>query len=134
MSKRIWVWGVFVLAISLLAGCAQESGSPGEEAEAAPAVEAAVEKAAPAAVEATEEMGAILAVADRLDGEEDHVVSKCPTCAFAMDGSDEHAVSVGDYELHFCSGHCRESFSEDLAGSVLAMAVPEVEAPAALHE
>jgi hypothetical protein len=130
MKKRISVWGLFLLAIPLLAGCAQQTESHGEEAAAAPAVEPAVETVAQAAVEATAEMEAILAVADRVDGEEDHVVAKCPTCAFAMDGSDEHALSVGGYELHFCSGHCQESFSEDLAGSVLAMAVPEEEAPA----
>jgi hypothetical protein len=114
---------------ALLAGCGQQSPPPDEETASAPPAEAAApaEAATPASFEMTADLETKLAGADRMDGEEDKVVSRCPGCGLAMSGSDEHAMHVGDYSLHFCSEDCKGKFSEDLAESVLAMAIPEEE-------
>jgi hypothetical protein len=44
--------------------------------------------------------------ADLADGNEDHVVGQCGSCALGMEGTAEHAVQVGDYEMPFCSQSC----------------------------
>ncbi len=71
------------------------------------------------------ELRFVLAKADQVDGTEDHVVSKCPGCALAMDGKEDHALEVEDYELHFCSDRCRDGFTENTAEAVMALTVPE---------
>ena len=72
-----------------------------------------------------------LAAADLVDGTADRTVERCPGCGLAMAGSSEHAVAVGDYSLHFCSEGCKEHFSKDLGGSLMALAVPAEDASSA---
>jgi len=59
-----------------------------------------------------------LAAADAKDGAVDQVVTKCSGCSLMMNGKPEHSLQVGDYELHLCSGACKEHFNKDLAGSL----------------
>ena len=61
------------------------------------------------------------------------MVSKCASCALAMPGKGDHAATVGDYELHFCSVGCKEGFSEDMGASVMALNVP-AEAPVVVEQ
>jgi hypothetical protein len=123
------VFGVALVLTAMLAGCGGQSTTYSESTAAAPAAEPAAqpasEAAMPASFEMTEELGAKLAAADLVDGEADMVVSKCPGCALAMEGSHEHALPVGEYSLHFCSDKCQEQFSDDLEASVVALAIPE---------
>jgi hypothetical protein len=121
MKKRIVMWGLLLLAVTLLAGCAQQAETQVEPAEPEPAAE-------PAVFEMTGEMQAKLAAADLADGTEDGVVANCPGCNLAMAGKEEIAMPVGDYKVQFCSTHCKETFEKNVAESVLAMAVPEEEA------
>lgn len=122
MMKRISVWSLIFVAALLLAGCGHEYGSHHDKADADDQM-----AGEHAPIEVTEAMAANLAAADLVDGAEDHLVENCPMCAFAMAGSDQHVAKVGDYSLQFCSSHCKASFEKDLAGSVVAMAVPEAE-------
>lgn len=54
----------------------------------------------------------VMKKADLADGTEDHVVSQCGSCALGMEGSADHAVTVGDYEMHFCSASCELRMKE----------------------
>jgi hypothetical protein len=130
MKKRIAIWSLLLLTVALLAGCAEQATPPVEEAAAEPVAEPVPEEVVPAAFEMTPDLEAKLAAADLSDGAEDKVVARCPGCGLAMDGSAEHAAHAGDYALHFCSETCMDAFSEDMAASLMAMAVPEAEAPA----
>jgi len=132
MRKQVWFWSLVLLIGVSIAGCGDYATKPGEEQAAEPPAEAAAEavpEAAPA-IEMTAELTAQLSGADLVDGAEDHVVSRCPGCAFGMEGSDQHAVQVGDYSLHFCSADCKEAFEKDVTASVIAMALPQADAPA----
>lgn len=129
MKKRFAIWGLLLLTVALLVGCAEQTAPPAEEAAVEPVPEPVVEEVMPAVFEMTPELEAVLVKADLVDGTEDKVVARCPGCDFGMEGSAEHAVHAGDYELHFCSEKCKDAFSEDLAGSLMAMAFPEAEAP-----
>jgi hypothetical protein len=112
MKKHTAVW---ILGVVLLAGCGGESPPP-EESASAPA---------PAEIEITPALQAKLAGADLMDGTEDKVVSRCTGCGLAMEGSDEHTVAVGDYELHFCSESCRDNVTDE---AILALVIPEEQA------
>ena len=112
-------WMLIALSLVLaLAGCAQheaeQAGEHGADHEVQPA----------AATELSEGLMAKLAAADLADGEADHVVKLCGGCNLGMEGKVEHALTAGDYTMHFCSGSCRESFEQDLAGSLQALVVP----------
>jgi hypothetical protein len=61
---------------------------------------------------------AILARADAQDGQADKIVGNCGGCRLGMPGKAEHAVKAGDYEMHFCSVECKESFSKSLVASI----------------
>ena len=85
----------------------------------------------PVVIEASPELEAKLAFADLADGTEDRVVAQCPGCGLAMEGTDDHVTQVADYSIHFCSDRCKDSFSEDPEGMLMALAVEvEVEAEA----
>jgi hypothetical protein len=71
------------------------------------------------------EMQARLAMADEVDGTKDSIVERCAGCRLGMQGSAEHPLQVGDFEMHFCSADCRTRFAEDVEKSVLAMTTPE---------
>jgi hypothetical protein len=129
MKKRFAIWGLLLLTVAMLAGCAEQTTPPAEEAAAEPVPEPVVEEVVPAAFEMTPELEAVLAKADLVDGTEDKVVALCPACALGMDGSAEHAANAGDYTLHFCTEQCKDAFSENLTASLMAMALPEVEVP-----
>jgi len=123
MKKRFAVWSLLLLTVALLAGCAEQTTPPAEEA----AAEAVPEEIVAAVFEMTPDLEAVLVEADLADGTEDMVVARCPGCGLAMEGSAEHTAHAGEYELHFCTEQCKEAFSEDLAGSLMAMALPETE-------
>jgi hypothetical protein len=113
----------------LLPACGQQGAERGDAA-SEPETAQTAEQAA-AAIEVSETALAVLAKADAFDGAADHVVSRCPSCALAMEGSAEHTLQVGDYELHFCSDHCRGTFAEGAETALLAMSVPDAEVPPA---
>lgn len=77
----------------------------------------------PVVIDASPELEAKLAGADRADGIEDQVITQCPGCGLAMEGSDDHVSQVADYSIHFCSDTCRDNFAEDPAGMLMALAV-----------
>ena len=113
---------IFKVSLALLTVLACASPSPDSE----PA-----EPAQPAApvqpIEVGLDLQAKLALADAADGEVDHVVSLCPGCALAMEGSYEYPLDVSQYSLHFCSDDCKDRFNEDTEGSLLALVVPEAD-------
>ena len=119
MSTPLFPWRSCCLLVTLLlaatAACRKEQPPGG--AAAPPATE-------PPAV-ADDQVQVILAKADLVDGSADQVISKCPNCALAMDGSPDHALEVSGYTLHFCSAECKETFAADTTASILAMKLPE---------
>jgi YHS domain-containing protein len=81
--------------------------------------------ATPAAASAPDnEIVAILAKADAVDGTEDKVIAKCAGCSLNMDGSGDHALQTHGYTMHFCSGECKGPFESDPDKAILAMNVP----------
>ncbi len=70
------------------------------------------------------EMDEKLAQADRLDGAEDKVVTRCAGCALKMDGKPEFAMEVRGYTMYFCSKDCEERFGKDTTKSVLDLVIP----------
>ena len=92
----------------LLVGCGKE-----ERAEPETAV---VNDASP-------ELEAKLAAADRADGIEDQIITQCPGCGLAMEGSEDHVSQMADYSIHFCSDRCQDDFAEDPEGMMTALAV-----------
>jgi YHS domain-containing protein len=145
MSMRSFCYGwclALALALILTAGCKKEEkpAATGKAPEAKPEAAAPVEAAEEAAEEMPEEAAltsavddkvkAILAKADALDGDEDHVISKCAACMFAMDGDPEHMIEFMGYEMHFCSEECKAAYEEgDVKQLVLALKVPETPTP-----
>ncbi len=59
------------------------------------------------------ELTSKLVAADRLDGEEDHVIGKCYVCGLGMDGKAEHAAEFAGYTAHLCSNMCKQHFAEN---------------------
>lgn len=115
-----------LVTLTIVIGCRKESEDTATEtAQATPPAKstspAPVDEAKPTDVSPAQE--AILAKADAMDGTTDHVVSKCGMCALRMDGNDAHVSKVGDYELHFCSEECKESFDENAEEAILTFAV-----------
>lgn len=101
-----------LFVLSLLVGCGGGAGQTAGEAE--PSEESAV-------IEISPEAEAILAKADLADGKEDHVVEKCASCNLAMDGKPEHALQVGEYEMHFCSDTCSRRFQKNTEALILGL-------------
>ncbi len=93
------------LALALaLCGCKNEETAP-----------AKAEAPAAAADGLTEAEISCLTQADKKDGKEDKVVSKCPSCMLKMSGSAEHASAVGDFTVHSCSKHCKHEMETSRA-------------------
>ena len=105
---------ICVAGILALAGCGGQSSSE----DASPAANDQVAAPGP-------DVLAALALADMADGTEDKTVSQCYGCALHMAGNAEHAVQVGDYQVHLCSAECKESFAADPSKMILAVAIPE---------
>ncbi len=108
-----------VVSLVALVGCSKEEAA--KPAETTPAA-AAAQKIAESAVA---EVQAKLAQADRLDGKEDKVVSRCGACALGMGGKAEFARKASDYTLHFCTEGCAKGFGENMTESILAMKIPD---------
>lgn len=117
--------GIFVATavLILMTGCGggYEETSSETEADASAVAVAEVE---PAVLELSPEAVALLAMADLADGTEDHVVEKCASCGLGMEGNAEHAVTVGDYEMHFCSDTCSRRFEENVEATILKLPQP----------
>ena len=111
----LWIGIACLVGVVALAGCKKNGGSRETEAPKSDAADAAQNT----------EVLAKLAKADAFDGAEDHVVSKCASCRLGMDGDEANTLTVGDYQMHFCSPGCKERFSKDLTKNVLALAIPE---------
>jgi len=90
---------------------------------------AGCKKAAPppdtSAAASDPEVVAMLAKADTVDGTEDKVVHRCASCRLGMDGSEKHALTVGEYEMYFCSAECKERFGKDVDKNILALVIEE---------
>jgi YHS domain-containing protein len=103
----------FVLfAAALVTGCKSED--PPADVPKEPAATAAA-SAAPAD-QAT--VLAKLVAADKLDGTEDKVVTKCYMCGLGMDGEEKFAAEYEGYTVHLCSDHCLEEFKKDPASVI----------------
>lgn len=59
-----------------------------------------------------------LMAADKLDGNEDHVIAKCYSCALEMDGAADVTSKYHEYTIHHCSQACKERF-EDKADRIV---------------
>lgn len=108
---------VFLVAV---AGCPKEKAV---ETDAGSPTETAKSVKSDADIQA--EVEAKLAKADLLDGNADKIVTRCASCALAMDGSEAHSLKVLDYTLYFCTERCASTFGEDTTKAVLAMKIPE---------
>lgn len=115
--------GCLSVALMLVAmpGCNEEEPAQTSSAKA----DIGVDKVAAADAKVKMKIEAKLAKADSFDGKSDKVVSKCLSCGLGMDGSDEHAVKVSGYKLHFCSADCKAGFEKDTTKAVLALKIPE---------
>ena len=108
------------LSLVVVAGCPKEKAA---DTDAASLAETA--KSAKSSADNQAEVEAKLAKADLLDGNADKIVTRCASCALAMDGSEAHSLKVLDYTLYFCTERCASTFGEDATKSVLAMKIPE---------
>jgi len=110
--------GLLGLMLVWLAACAggEQPARPEPPPKSSPA---AASTASPEAI------AAVLAAADRMDGTEDKVVSQCPGCGLAMEGSADHDLEVAGYHLHFCSEDCKSRFAEHTDEAILALDVTQ---------
>jgi YHS domain-containing protein len=79
----------------------------------------------PKAASLTPEVIAKLVQADRLDGDEDHVIKRCYICGLGMDGKEKFAASYGDYTAHLCSKGCQSEFEASPESVVADTAIPK---------
>ena len=49
-----------------------------------------------------------LEAADKADGKEDKIVSRCPACMLMMDGDPKHTSHLEGYTVHSCHEVCAE--------------------------
>ena len=59
--------------------------------------------------------------ADAADGSTDQVITRCAGCALHMDGSADHNLEVGGFDLHLCSAACKKRFASDLSVSLASL-------------
>ena len=86
---------VLVLFACASAGCSPQTQTPEP---AKPLSEVALSK---------------LAAADKLDGKEDKVITKCPACMLNMDGHAKHSSQLEGYTVHSCHQACAEALEAD---------------------
>lgn len=101
-------WLALCLAVAAMAAC------PAEEAPTAPD---------PAAKAPSAKVLAALAKADEADGKADKIVHKCPACMLKMNGSAEHAATLGAYTVYSCAADCKAALVAD-PGAILGRANP----------
>ncbi|MCB1049990.1 MAG: hypothetical protein KDC71_05270 [Acidobacteria bacterium] len=111
MKKQVLLIGICIMAIA----CATTADKPAESA-----------KSEILSVNASEEMNAKLTLADGVDGQTDHIVSKCTGCALQMAGSDSFKTKVGEYEVHFCSDFCKKAFDRKPDESLKNLVIPQI--------
>jgi hypothetical protein len=109
-----------VFVVMVVACCSQDR----ETTEAETPVETAQVETEVAPVVAATMHTEVLAKADALDGTTDQIVSKCPGCAFAMDGKPENQIEVDGYTMQFCLEECKVAFEENLEAALAALEVP----------
>ncbi len=109
------------LMLTAMPGCSKEEPAETESAKK----DIGAEKVGADDAKVKVKVEAKLARADSFDGKTDKVVSKCPSCALEMDGSNEHALKVSGYKLHFCSADCKTGFEKDTTKAILALQIPE---------
>jgi hypothetical protein len=111
--------GILVIMSLTATGCRKDGPVPPDSAKDEAKVDGDVDTDKKSAIEAK------LTAADELDGKADLVVSKCASCALGMDGSDEHALVVSGFTLHFCTEDCKTTFEKDATSAILALEIPE---------
>ncbi len=116
---------VCLIGVIALTGCRKDKApAPSDTAETETAKsDTATSETAKA--DENPEVIAMLAKADLVDGTEDHVVHRCASCALGMDGDEKNALTVGKYQMHFCSANCLDGFAKDPSANILALAIPE---------
>ena len=123
IARVVRCWGCWLVIGALLvsAGCRKE-----EQAKPGSTIGTLADKAADAGKTAGETtVAAILARADKVDGSQDKVVSKCAVCSLVMDGSPDYTLQVEGYTLQFCSAECKDIFAADPTESILKMKFPQ---------
>jgi YHS domain-containing protein len=110
---------IVLLASMLVMGCKEKT--PPADVPKEPAKDAATTSAAPVDSAA---VLAKLAAADKLDGAEDKLVSKCYMCSLGMDGEEQYTAEYEGYKVRLCSDHCLEEFNKDPAGVIARTDVP----------
>ena len=116
-----------LLVAWIVAGCGGErqgTGERGTETRGEAQVQGETTRGAGAAQVSTE-VEAILVRADQVDGSADKVIAHCAGCALRMAGTKDHALQVGQYEMHFCSEGCKGKFTEDTQKAILALTIPD---------
>lgn len=96
-----------VVMIALFAACGDKPGPAPKKTPQPPAA------ATPTAAQLTR-----LAAADKKDGTEDKVVSKCLTCGLGMAGKADLPVKYGEYTLHLCSAACQAKVAKDPGAAI----------------
>lgn len=113
------------VAVFAAAGCKQKAA----EAEAEKDADTGASKPQVTTIGVPAETGAelevILVEADKLDGKQDRVVSKCAGCGLAMDGNPQHVVRIAGYNLNMCSEHCAKTFAEHAVDAIKALDIPK---------
>ena len=100
----------FALPLLFLAGCTTDAPKEDDNSAVKPATAA---------------MTAKLALADAVDGTTDKVVHKCAGCSLGMDGKKDMALTVGDYEMHFCQDACLAKFKGSTEKAVTELTIPK---------
>ena len=101
---------IALLGLATVVGCSSSETS--ENAERGVVPESSTVQSS--SVESDYDRTPALSKADLADGIEDKVAMQCAGCALAMDGDPAHTIQVDGYELHMCSGACKDNFEADL--------------------
>jgi hypothetical protein len=118
MSRRL---ALILLALIATSACRPTGRTPAEAESAESKVPVAATATAVSDPTTDPDLMAKLAAADRADGTEDKVIGKCVSCGLGMQGSAQHALHYGPYELHACSPFCKERLEKEPATLVRAL-------------
>lgn len=120
-ARRIHLGGLLFFVMVIALGCGGQEGETAQEHPETADAHAEAADAHAADATAQSEIVAILAKADAADGSEDKVVSKCAGCKLRMEGSADYALTVENYEMHFCGTDCKSHFEDDTEKAVMAL-------------